>query len=91
MSEVKLVLKDDVKNEIEYLKEKFEALLCCTQGNEPSIKSTRNLPDDCPIQLKKKSYALSDLIEINIDELEACIARIETELRLLEKIIKKRI
>ena len=30
-------------------------------------------------------------IEINIDELEACIARIETELRLLEKIIKKRI
>ncbi len=91
MSEVKLVLKDDVKNEIEYLKEKFEALLCRTQGNEPSIKSTRNLPDDCPIQLKKNQYALSDLIEINIDELEACIARIETELRLLEKIIKKRI
>ena len=52
MSEVKLVLKDDVKNEIEYLKEKFEALLCCTQGNEPSIKSTRNLPDDCPIQFQ---------------------------------------
>lgn len=89
MATTKLSVKKDVQAEIERLEQKYSELLLCAKGNKPSFMVEHNFPDDAKFNDTK--YSLGELTAIDIDELEDCITRIETELRILLRIVKRKL
>lgn len=83
----KYVVKEEVQNEVERLQAEMEALYQCVQGytNQKEIKL--GITDDT--KFPYTSYTYGDLTTINLIELESCIERVKTELKLLKNIIKR--
>lgn len=78
-----MIITEEKQVDLRYrLNKDFEELIGCLVGNHPLI--------DGPLDNKKIingiEYDKSKLIEINKNELKACILRLETELKILKEL-----
>lgn len=82
----KYVVKEVVQNEVERLKIEMEALYQCVQGYTNPMEMKLGITDET--KYPYTSYTYGDLTTVNIIELDSCIERVKTELKLLKNIIK---
>lgn len=83
----KIVVKKDVKEQIEHLKKEFDELIKCVNGHKINKQIELGIDDDT--KLADTNYTFGELAQVDIYYMEDCIERINTELKLLSKTVKR--
>ena len=83
----KYVVKADVQQEVERLETEMGALYQCVEGYTNQKEIELGITDDT--KFPYTSYTYGDLTTVNLIELDACLERVKTELKLLKNVIKR--
>lgn len=85
------VLKDDVQFEIERLQDLFNELVECAKGERPKLQLEHGLPDEWELTIKNNKYPIGQIAEVDANKLEACMTRVNNEMKNLLKAMKKKL
>lgn len=86
-----LAIKEEVRYELEKLKDLFNELVEYAEGDKPQIQKDKNLPDDFKLSINNNIYLVGNITDIDVSKLEACIARVNTEMKNLLKAVKRKL
>lgn len=86
-----LAIKEEVRYELEKLKSLFNELMEYAEGGRPQIQKDEDLPDDFKLHINNNTYLVGNITDIDVSKLEACIARVNTEMKNLLKAVKRKL
>ena len=81
-----IITKDKKKDIIDRLNVLYDELITSMDGEEVDLTTTSFRNNDDKIKLGNKEYSKTNLIDLDIKKLNACISHLETELSILKKI-----
>lgn len=87
-----LVNREEVQYELERLKVLFDELVDSAQGKRPTLgEEKEELPDDFVCHINDRKYSIGELAEVDEMKLEACISRVNNEMKNLLKTVKRKL
>lgn len=87
-----LVEKEKVQYELERMKVLFDELVASAKGNRPKFwEEKEELPDDFVFHINDRKYSIEELAEVDVMKLEACISRVNNEMKNLLKTVKRKL
>lgn len=85
----KIVVKEDVRQHVERLKEELSVLYACVEGDKLHMQIELGISDDT--KFADTSYVHGDLAEVDLNQMEDCLSRVKHELMLLGRTVKRRV
>lgn len=86
------VNREKVQYELERLKVLFDELVDSAQGERPTFgEEKEELLDDFVFHINDRKYPIGELAEVDEIKLEACISRVNNEMKNLLKVVKRKL
>lgn len=83
----KIVVKKDIENQIKHINNEFDKLILCVNGHKIEKQVELGIDDDT--KFADTNYTFGELVQVDLYYMEDCIERINTELKLLSKAVKR--